>query len=265
MAVSALGYLGVRSDRLDDWSDFASRLLGMQSIDRGGKARAFRMDDRAQRLLVSDEPGEALASIGWEVAARDDLQTIAARLDRAGIHVTQGSRSLADRRFVEELIHFADPAGNRIELFWSPMLATEPFAPGRPIDGFNTGPLGMGHAVLHVRDIGTLLPFYRDLLGFRVTDYGLTPYPLYFFHVNGRHHSFAMVGSGRAGFHRHCHVIPGGKPTVRLRCSNVADLVRPPPVPARDHPARDLALSPVHTELPGRRGTAGRTRRRCVL
>ena len=46
-----------------------------------------------------------------------------------------------------------------------------------------------------------MLPFYRDLLDFHVSDYGLTPYPLYFFHVNGRHHSFAMVGSGQTGFH----------------------------------------------------------------
>jgi hypothetical protein len=39
------------------------------------------------------------------------------------------------------------------------------------------------------------------LLGFRVTDYGLKPYKLYFFHLNGRHHSFAMVGTGRQGMH----------------------------------------------------------------
>ena len=81
------------------------------------------------------------------------------------------------------------------------MRADAPFRPGRPIDGFATGPFGMGHAVLHVKNVDALLPFYRDLLGFRLSDYGLTPYPLYFFHVNGRHHSFAMVGSGRTGFH----------------------------------------------------------------
>ena len=81
------------------------------------------------------------------------------------------------------------------------MLAEDPFVPGRPISGFNTGPLGMGHAVLHVREVDRLLPFYRDLLDFHVSDYGLSPYPLYFFHVNGRHHSFAMVGSGQSGFH----------------------------------------------------------------
>lgn len=201
MAICALGYLGVRSDRLDDWSDFAGRLLGMQKIDRGGKAMAFRMDDRVQRLLVSDEPGETFAFMGWEVATKDDLMTYAARLEQRGTPVTMGSKALSDRRFVQDLIWFHDPAGNRIELFFAPMITTDPFQPGRPIDGFKTGPMGMGHAVLHVKDIDKMLPFYRDTLDFHVSDYGLQPFPLYFFHVNGRHHSFAMVGSGRVGFH----------------------------------------------------------------
>jgi 2,3-dihydroxybiphenyl 1,2-dioxygenase len=201
MAVTALGYLGVRSDRLDDWSDFAGRLIGMQKIDRGGRALAFRMDDRAQRLFVHDEPGDTIACIGFEVAGRSDLADFAARLDRAGVKVAPASRDLADRRLVDDLIAFSDPDGNRIELFCGPMLSPDPFVPGRPIEGFKTGPLGMGHVVLHVRDANALMPFYRDLLDFRISDYGLAPYPLYFFHVNGRHHSFAMVGSGRTGFH----------------------------------------------------------------
>lgn len=201
MAVTALGYIGIRSDQLDDWSDFAGKLLGMQKIDRAGKAMAFRMDDQVQRLLVSDEPGETLAFMGWEVAARADLQDYAAKLERAGVSVTLGTKELADRRFVSELICFKDPAGNKIELFFGPMIASDPFEPGRPIEGFVTGPMGMGHAVLHVPDVTPMLAFYRDILDFRVSDYGLEPYPLYFFHVNGRHHSFAMVGSGKMGFH----------------------------------------------------------------
>ena len=201
MPVTALGYLGVRSDKLEDWSAFAGGLLGMQAIDRGGKALAFRMDDRMQRLLVSDEPGDTLAFMGWEVESKADLDAYAARLDAAGHKVHANDRALADRRFVGDLIWAEDPAGNRVELFHAPMIASDPFRPGRPISGFQTGPLGMGHAVLHVTDVEAMLPFYRDLLDFHVSDYGLTPYPLYFFHVNGRHHSFAMVGSGQQGFH----------------------------------------------------------------
>lgn len=201
MAICALGYLGVRSDRLTDWEEFAGALLGMMAIDRGKTARAFRMDNRMQRLLVSDEPGDTLAFMGWEVESRDDLHHYGAALEAGGVTVHAGTRALADRRFVSDLIWCLDPMGNRIELVHAPMDATDPFQPGRPIEGFKTGPLGMGHAVLHVRDADLMLPFYRDLLGFRVSDFGLTPYPLYFLHANGRHHSFAMVGSGRDGFH----------------------------------------------------------------
>lgn len=201
MAVTALGYIGVRSDKLDDWSDFAGKLLGMQKIDRGGGSLAFRMDDRVQRLIVTDEPGETLPFLGWEVEERSDLDTYGARLERAGTHVLRAPKSLADQRFVEELVIFDDPMGNRVELFWKPMIASDRFVPGRNISGFRTGPMGMGHAVLHVHNLEVMVPFYRDLLDFHVSDYGLQPYGLYFFHVNNRHHSFAMVGSGQQGFH----------------------------------------------------------------
>jgi len=201
MAINALGYIGIRSDKEDDWSEFAGKLLGMQKIDQAGKSMAFRMDDLKQRLIISDEPGETLAFIGWEVDLAGDLNKYGARLEQAGYPVKFGDRNLAARRFVENLIFFYDPDGNRVELFFNPMKSDSPFLPGRPISGFKTGPQGMGHAVLHVKQIEKLLPFYQDILDFKLSDYGLTPYPLYFFHVNGRHHSFAMVGSGNMGFH----------------------------------------------------------------
>ncbi|MBX9748644.1 MAG: VOC family protein [Roseococcus sp.] len=200
MSINALGYIGIRSRRPEDWEGFATRLLGMQQVDRGGGSRAFRMDDRAQRLLV--EPGDdGLGFLGWEVADAAALEAQAARLEAAGVAARPGSAALAAERQVTALITFSDPEGNRLEAFHGPHRSTEPFLPGRPISGFRTGPLGMGHAVLQVQDAEALLPFYRDLLGFGVSDYALAPYPLYFLHVNGRHHSFAIVGSGKQGFH----------------------------------------------------------------
>jgi 2,3-dihydroxybiphenyl 1,2-dioxygenase len=199
--LTALGYIGIRSARLDDWGSYATRLLGMQQVDRAGAVRAFRMDDRNQRLVVTGDEGEGLGFLGWEAADAAALDALAARLDGHGVKVSRAPRRLADERHVADLILFEDPGGNRIEAFHGPAAASDPFRPGRPISGFRTGPLGMGHAVLHAEDVEPLLPFYRDLLGFRVSDYGLKPYKLYFFHINGRHHSFAMVGSGKRGLH----------------------------------------------------------------
>ena len=201
MSPIALGYIGIRSGHLDDWGGFATRLLGMQALDTAASSRAFRMDDQAQRLIVSRDKAEGLAFLGWEMADAAALDAFAARLSDQGVAVERGSRALAAERQVADLIVFHDPAGTRLEAFHGAIRADTPFEPGRPISGFRTGALGMGHAVLHVADATALLPFYRDILGFHVSDYGLKPYPLYFFHVNGRHHSFAMVGSGRVGMH----------------------------------------------------------------
>lgn len=201
MPITSLGYIGVNSRRLSEWDDFATDLLGMQKVDSGGSMGLFRMDDRKQRLVVTGEGEENLAFMGWEVESPGDLDSLASRLENAGIAVTLHGAALADQRHVARLISFHDPDMNRLEVFCGPEIATEPFLSGRPISGFKTGSLGLGHAVLHVENIEGLLHFYRDILGFKVTDYGLTPYPLYFFHVNERHHSFAMVGSGRKGVH----------------------------------------------------------------
>lgn len=200
MEIKALGYISVRARCLADWCAFASDLLGMQMIDKGANIRAFRMDDRKQRLIV-DGAGDGAVTMGWEVVYREDLDTLAARLDASDVNVTRGSAALADQRHVSELIWFDDPAGNRLEVFWQPQLADTPFVPGRPVSGFKTGPLGMGHVVLNVKDVAPLLQFYRDLLGFKVSDFGLKPIDMYFFHVNERHHSFAVIGTGRSDLH----------------------------------------------------------------
>ena len=41
MPIVALGYMGIRSQALADWSDYAGRLLGMQKVDTGGGSMAF--------------------------------------------------------------------------------------------------------------------------------------------------------------------------------------------------------------------------------
>jgi catechol 2,3-dioxygenase-like lactoylglutathione lyase family enzyme len=69
------------------------------------------------------------------------------------------------------------------------------------MSGFRTGVLGMGHAVLHVKRVEALVPFYRDVLGFKVSDFMVKPFKAYFFHLNPRQHSLALLETGRDGIH----------------------------------------------------------------
>jgi hypothetical protein len=88
--------------------------LGMQEVDRGGGTRAFRMDDRKQRLFIDRaiEPGTKV--FGWEVANAAALDALAGRLQKTGVAVKREPAALADQRCVAGLISFADPAGNRL-------------------------------------------------------------------------------------------------------------------------------------------------------
>jgi 2,3-dihydroxybiphenyl 1,2-dioxygenase len=201
MAVQALGYVGFGSAALDDWRQFGTGLVGLQAVERSPSVLAFRMDDRKQRIIVDRSMPDGERFFGWEVADADALDALAARLEQARVEVTAEPQTLADNRRVRGLISFRDPAGNRLEAFYGAAIDDTPFSPGRSISGFRTGPLGLGHAVLTVKDINAVMPFYVDVLGFGLSDYIQKPFRAYFFHVNARHHSLALIETGSNGMH----------------------------------------------------------------
>ena len=200
MSLNSFGYVSLQTSRIDDWAEFGPKFLGLQLVEKTKSALKFRMDDRKQRIVVSAEQ-DAQNVFGWEVDDASTLNALAGRLEASGIRVERMPSELTDLRAVEEGIRFRDPAGTELEAFYGPELADAPFSPGRPISGFRTGPLGMGHAVVLVKNIDDVLPFYRDLLGFRLSDFILKPFKAYFFHLNPRHHSLAMIEAGRSGIH----------------------------------------------------------------
>ena len=197
-------YVGVRAKDLGDWASYGSGLLGLQRIDKSRSTLAFRMDDRKQRIIVDADGGEGyrvfrLGSRGCRGARRSCRAS-----RKGGIKVAHAARALADERHVKDLIVLNDPQGNRLEIFHGAETTSEPFKPGRSISGFRTGPLGLGHVVLNVDTADTIermTSFYRDTLGFRLTDYYSHPFIARFLHLNPRHHSLAFVQSGKNAVH----------------------------------------------------------------
>src|ERR1700709_2174843 len=201
MKLQALGYVGFGSADLDDWRQFGTGLVGLQAVERSSSLLAFRMDDRKQRIVIDRSFPEGERFFRWEVAGAAALDALAAKLETAAVEVVSEPGTLADNRRVKGLISFRDPAGNRLEAFYGAEIDDAPFLPGRSISGFRTGPLGLGHAVLTVENIDAVMPFYVDLLGFSLSDYIEKPFRAYFFHINARHHSLALIETGRNGMH----------------------------------------------------------------
>lgn len=195
-APASLGYLAVRSGRVGAWRDFATRLLGMEAIDESDGGLRLRMDERAARVFVEPGAEEQVAAIGWELPDAAALATLAARLGAQA-----GPPGLAESRRVAAIAVAHDPEGNRLEFFHGAQAAETPFRPGRPVSGFRTGDLGLGHLALVTARPGEMAAFYAEVLGFRLSDFSHAPFSARFFHLNSRHHSLALIEGKTAGVH----------------------------------------------------------------
>lgn len=189
-AIRSLGYLrlGVRDPVA--WSAFASAVLGLQSA---GPHR-YRMDQCSWRLETAPASTDGVVAVGLEVAHEAALEAIGHRLSKAGVCVEGAARETLAERNVRGLLRCSDPSGTPLELFWGQRIEIVPFASPRGVR-FVTGELGLGHVVLGVdRDrYRDTVGFYRDLLGFRVSDYfRMGDREAVFLHCNPRHHSLAI-------------------------------------------------------------------------
>lgn len=200
MQIRSLGYAGIVAKDLPAWREFAADVLGLQVIEEPEGLR-LRMDDRAHRLAVVAGDRDGLDHLGWDVGDAQGLTAAARTLRERGVEVQPGTPAQIAQRQVRDLVCLRDPLGNRIDLYHGLAAAPGPFTPSRPTGGFRTGELGFGHAVLAVPDIDAVLPFYRDVLGLRLSDYANAPFRAIFLHVNPRHHSLAMLEMERSGVH----------------------------------------------------------------
>jgi len=168
MSVQSLGYVGIRARSLSDWG----RLRGEAARPSAHRTRARRASRSVWTTASSAssstrDAGAGVGFFGWEVADAAALDALAEKLEAAGVKVAHGSRVLADERRVKDLIVLADPLGNRVEIFHGAETAPDPSS--RAVRFRASAPVcaGMGHVVLHVERVDEVMPFYRDLLGFR--------------------------------------------------------------------------------------------------
>ena len=190
MGVHSLGYLRLESTDLDAWRVFAGEFIGAMQVDsRDPDTLSFRIDQHPARLVVRRGDVNRMSAMGLEVLDRRALARLSAAVAAAGIAVTPGTaEECADRR-VTGFVHFADPAGNPVELYYGPVLDHMPVS-APLVSGFVTGDMGMGHVIVSAEDAETTLDFYIDVLGFVERN---TMGRTWFLGCNPRHHTFGIA------------------------------------------------------------------------
>jgi biphenyl-2,3-diol 1,2-dioxygenase len=194
----ALGYLVFDVKRPERWHGFCRDMLGLpEPSSNGDGSLGYGIDDRRQRVILRPGRADDLAALGLACDSDAVLGTMSRRLQQAGLTVETGDDALCAARRVTRLVRVFDPMGNAVELHLGAEAADTSFVSNEVQGGFRTGDLGMGHAVLVVRDLAAMERFYVGLLGFGVTERLATkvgPVNLRgtFLHCNRRHHSLAL-------------------------------------------------------------------------
>ena len=235
MEIRQLGYVGLEGPDPKGWLDFATRVCGLMparlvpgetwaapglpaaGAASGGSGVAadgsvyLKLDEWQWRVALHPAAAPGLRYLGLELRGPAELAAAAAELEARGLAVTRATPGELEARGVHGMAHLRDPAGHRDELYHG-VPRDGGFASPVGVPGFVTGPLGLGHAVLLVPDVEAALGFWRDALGFRLSDY-LTFGPgqgVWFLHCNPRHHSIALLHVGPiAGLHHVLFEMPG--------------------------------------------------------
>ena len=201
-----LGYLALEVRHLGAWEAFAVGVLGLEVGGRSESALSLRCDDWEQRFAVTAGAADDVACFGWEVDDARALEGVAGRLRSAGVACAEGSADEARARRVTRLLKTQDPAGHPSEVFFGADRAAAPFSSRHVHSPFVTGAQGLGHVVLGAPDPEASLRYYRDLLGFHLSDRIVCevhghPVDITFMHGTARHHSVAFGGPHRKRIH----------------------------------------------------------------
>ena len=200
MTIVALGYIGLEVRDLATWAQFSENILGLMPTDVGEEGRRYRIDAQAWRIALKGGDRDDIAYAGFEVPGEDALLAVRDRMARAGAVTSPGEPEVVEERGVTGMFYCHDPDGLRVEVYYGPTLAPDaPFVSAPGVSGFVADAQGLGHIVLTTPSIERSRHFYKDILGFQLSDTarlrlgGSSPLDLEFYHCNARHHTLALV------------------------------------------------------------------------
>ena len=188
--VIKLAHVGLNALDLSKQAEFYNDKWGLERIDEFGGEMFFRAEGPAHHVLTLHEnaaPG--MHHIALEVASPDEIDQAYEELQAAGIDVvTPPAQELEPG--VARAIRFKDPDGFLVELVAGVDAVRDPYGLR------DVKPQDLNHVVLNVGDADRSEAFYRDLLGFQMTDRFIGG--LSFWACNANHHSLAF-GQARDG------------------------------------------------------------------
>jgi len=175
VGVLRLAHVDVRTPDLELSTAYYTEVLGLQVSERTDDAVYLKCWDEEShhslRLRADTRIGMDLFS--FRVEKEDDLPELESRLERAGCHVERVSRGAAVGQ--GESIRFEIPSGQTMELVWDlekvgNILGKLNPSPVPPPDLPGIAPPRIDHLLINAEEVGEAHAFFKEVLGFRMTE-----------------------------------------------------------------------------------------------
>jgi catechol-2,3-dioxygenase len=185
--VTKLAHVGLSAIDLSKQAEFYNDRWGLEPVDEHGGEIFFRAEGPAHHVLSLHEAGSAgMHHVALEVATTAEVDQAYDELLGKGIEIitppTQGLEPGVARMF-----RFKDPEGNTVELIAGVDQIQEPYGLR------DVKPQDLNHVVFECADRVGMEAFYRDTLGFKLTDQLADL--MTFWRCNANHHSIAFIAS----------------------------------------------------------------------
>lgn len=201
MSIAALGYVRLQMRDPHAWGRFAEDVLGFAAAQGADGGVRLRMDGAPFRYLVERGSADRFAAAGWECPDEAAFGALVEALRSADALKGHGGNDEERSREVAGVAFGEDPSGNVFEVYHGRADSERAFVSPVPGLSFVTDPMGLGHVVLPAPEIDATSAFYRDVLGFGLSDRltlpaqerGWSDQRLEFLHAdNPRHHSLGL-------------------------------------------------------------------------
>ena len=174
MGIYRLGFAEVKVPDLELAAAYYTEVLGLREVERKGDYVYMKAWDEHDHHSVALKyaPRYGLEQFGWKVESIDDLEFFETEAEKWGCDVErlEGGQLLA----TGPGIRFEAPSGHTVVLYYrmqkvgNGLPKTNP--PPLPSDLVGIAPKYLDHILLTAEDVGEAARFFREVLGFRLTE-----------------------------------------------------------------------------------------------
>jgi len=183
-----LRFVRLRPADLAQAADFATRVLGLEPVDRTPETATFRSDYRDYTLAFSQD---RMPSVGFEVRYSSDLDAAQKALGQFGLSTGRGSAEDCALRKVKDMLWFTDFSGNRFELVVRPLNTGWRYFPSR-----DAGIRGLADVLIRSTNVEKDLSIWTGVFNAKVRDWAGDAAYLGF---DDAHHRLAFFPAERPG------------------------------------------------------------------